>query len=253
MSSSSFNTDDQKIEQMYESVLDHKEGWAKAKKTHLVCKIEGNDDPIVITNRRTSDENVHAEKILIEKKLRNNNTVNATNGSSDSEPDLSEILQEMSSDEPNKKSKDKKTKGSELLNITVYINNSPCSIKDHDCTGELIRFLDNYRRIKLNLFVTSLYKIRRESCKQEKHYDRLDYEVHLRNFSGLKSLMDHERCEIRAFTKAVWEDLFGIANVSQAVRDQLMGRYGTTTDDNDRSREEEDKRIQRDLDYIYKN
>lgn len=65
--------------------------------------------------------------------------------------------------------------------------------------------------------------------------------------------MHHERCEIRAFTKAVWEDLFGIANVSQAVRDQLMGRYGTTTDDNDRSREEEDKRIQSDLDYIYKN
>lgn len=65
--------------------------------------------------------------------------------------------------------------------------------------------------------------------------------------------MHHERCEIRAFTKAVWEGLFGIANVSQAVRDQLMGRYGTTTVGNDRSREEEDKRIQSDLDYIYKN
>lgn len=183
MSSSSFNTDDQKIEQMSEAVLDHKEGWAKAKKTHLVCKIEGNDDPIVITNRRTSDENVHAEKILIEKKMRNN-TVNATNGSSDSEPDLSEILQEMSSDEPNKKSKDKKTKGSELLNITVYINNSPCSDEDHDCTGKLIRFLDRYRRIKLNLYVTSLYNINRETCRSRNEWHSVNSDVHRENFDG---------------------------------------------------------------------
>lgn len=65
--------------------------------------------------------------------------------------------------------------------------------------------------------------------------------------------MHHKRCEIRAFTKKDWEDLFGIANVSQALSDQLLGRYGTTTAGNDRSREEEDKRMQGDLNYIHAN
>lgn len=244
------NTNDQKIEHMYETVLDHKEGWARAKTTHLVCKIEGDDVPIVKTNLPWSNGDKHAEELLIYD-LESNHTVNATNGSSGSEPDLSEDLKKMPLDESNKKSKDKKTKGTELLNITVYINNSPCSDEDHDCTGKLIRFLDRYRRIKLNLFVTSLYNIRRESCKQEFHYDKVDDGVHLRNYSGLKSLMDHERCEIRAFTKAVWEDLFGIANVSQAVSGQLMDRYVIKhVDARIRSREGEDKLIQSDLNYI---
>lgn len=238
------NTNDQKIEHMYETVLDHEGGWALARTTHLVCKIEGDDVLIVKTNL----PRIHAEKLLIDD-LESNHTVNATNGSSESEPDLSEDLKKMPLDESNKKSKEKKTKGTELLNITVYINNSPCSDEDHDCTGKLIRFLDRYRRIKLNLFVTSLYNIRRESCKQESHYGLVDDGVNLRNYSGLKSLMDHERCEIRAFTKAVWEDLFGIANVSQAVSGQLMDRY-VIKHGNARSREDEDELIQSDLNYI---
>lgn len=249
MSSSSFNTDDQKIEHMFETVLNHKGDWDKAKTTHLVCKIEGDDVPIVKTNIPRSNGNVHAEKLLIDN-LESNDTVNETNGSSDSEPDLSEDLKKMSLDESNKKSKDKKTKGPELLNITVYINNSPCSNEDHDCTGKLIRFLDRYRRIKLKLFVASLYNIRRYSCRNETHYDAVNNGVHMTNYSGLKNLMNHRRCEIRAFTEDDWKDLFGIATVSKKVSGQLMDRYGTITPGNDRSRKKEDKRIQNDLDYI---
>lgn len=243
------NTHDQKIEHMFETVLNHKGDWDKAKKTHLVCKIEGDGVPIVKTNLPMSNGNKHAEELLIDD-LESNHTVNATNGSSDSEPDLSEDLKKMSLDESNKKSKDKKTKGPELLNITVYINNSPCSHKDHDCTGKLIRFLDRYRRIKLKLFVASLYNIRRYSCRNETHYDAVNNGVHMTNYSGLKNLMHHERCKIKAFTKAVWKDLFGIANVSQAVSGQLMGRYVNITPGDDRSREDEDERIQSDLNYI---
>lgn len=243
------NTHDQKIEHMYETVLDHEGDWAKAKTTYLVCKIEGVDAPIVKTNVPRRNGDVHAEKLLIDD-LERNDTVNETNSSSGSEPDLSEDLKKMSLDESNKKSKDKETKGPELLNITVYINNSPCSDEDHNCTDRLIRFLVRHRRIQLNLYVTSLYNIRRETCRNEPHYNAVNNVVHTRNYAGLQRLMHHERCNIRAFTKAVWEDLFGIANVSQAVRGQLMGRYGTITASNDRSREEEDKRIQSDLDYI---
>lgn len=248
MSSSSFNTDDQKIEHMFETVLNHKGDWDKAKSTHLVCKIEGDGVPIVKTNLSKSKGDVHAEELLIYD-LESNDTVNATNGSSDSEPDLSEIRTEMSSDEPNKKSKDKKTKGPELLNITVYINNTPCSDEDHDCTGKLIRFLDRYRRIKLSLYVTSLYNIRRETCRSRNESHSVNRDVHRKNFDGLKNLMHHERCDIRAFTWEVWEHLFVIVNVSQTVRDQLEVRYDIRND-NDRSRKEEDERIDSDLNYI---
>lgn len=152
-----------------------------------------------------------------------------------------------------KKCNDKETSLPKLLNITVYINNSPCSDRYHNCTDKLIKFLDRYRGVKLNLYVTSLYNIRRETCRNERHYNVVDDGVHRTNYAGLKRLMHHERCEIRAFTKKDWKDLFGIANVSQAVSDQLLGRYGTTTAGNDRSREEEDKRIQSDLNYIHSN
>lgn len=245
MSSSSFNTDDQKIEHIYETVLDHAGDWARARTTHLVCKIEGDDVPIVKTNVARKVGNVHAEKLLIDD-LQGNDTVNETNGSSD----LSEVLKKMSLDGSKKKCNDKKTKLPKLLDITVYINNSPCSDPDHNCTDRLITFLDRYRGVKLNLFVTSLYNIRRQTCRDEPHYNAVNNAVHRTNYAGFKNLMHHERCEIRAFTKKDWEDLFGIANVSQAVSDQLLGRYGTTTAGNDRSREKEDKHIQNDLNYI---
>lgn len=239
------NTNDQKIEHIYETVLDHAGDWARARTTHLVCKIEGDDVPIVKTNVARKVGNVHAEKLLIDD-LQGNDTVNETNGSSD----LSEVLKKMSLDGSKKKCNDKKTKLPKLLDITVYINNSPCSDPDHNCTDRLITFLDRYRGVKLNLFVTSLYNIRRQTCRDEPHYNAVNNAVHRTNYAGLKNLMHHERCEIRAFTKKDWEDLFGIANVSQAVSDQLLGRYGTTTAGNDRSREKEDKHIQNDLNYI---
>lgn len=101
MSSSSFNTDDQKIEDMYETVLNHAGDWARARTTHLVCKIEGDDVPIVKTNVARRDGNVHAEKLLIDD-LQGNDTVNETNGSSGADPDLSEDLKKMSLDESKK-------------------------------------------------------------------------------------------------------------------------------------------------------
>lgn len=98
------NTNDQKIEHIYETVLDHAGDWARARTTHLVCKIEGDDVPIVKTNVARKVGNVHAEKLLIDD-LQGNDTVNETNGSSD----LSEVLKKMSLDGSKKKCNDKKT------------------------------------------------------------------------------------------------------------------------------------------------
>lgn len=182
MSSSSFNTDDQKIEHIYETVLDHAGDWARARTTHLVCKIEGDDVPIVKTNVARKVGNVHAEKLLIDD-LQGNDTVNETNGSSD----LSEVLKKMSLDGSKKKCNDKKTKLPKLLDITIYINNSPCSDPDHNCTDRLITFLDRYRGVKLNLFVTSLYNIRRQTCRDEPHYNAVNNAVHRTNYAAVRS------------------------------------------------------------------
>lgn len=100
-----------------------------------------------------------------------------------------------------KKCNYKETNRPYLLNIKVYINNSPCSDEYHNCTDKLIKFLDRYRGVKLNLYVTSLYNIRRETCRNEGHYNRVDDRVHRTNYAGLKNLMHHERCEIRALKK----------------------------------------------------
>lgn len=43
-------SDDEKIIQMYETVLNHSGNWERAKTTHIVCKIAGEDSPIKITN-----------------------------------------------------------------------------------------------------------------------------------------------------------------------------------------------------------
>lgn len=89
-------SDDEKIIQMYETVLNHSGNWERAKTTHIVCKIAGEDSPIKITNDPKGAGNKHAEKKLI-KKLK------------------------------------EKNKG-ERLEITIYINNSPCSDSKHKCT-----------------------------------------------------------------------------------------------------------------------
>lgn len=65
--------------------------------------------------------------------------------------------------------------------------------------------------------------------------------------------MQHERCVIRAFTKDIWKELLDSVNVSQAVRNQLLDAYGTITDGNDRSRDDEDRLIQKDLDHVRDN
>lgn len=62
--------------------------------------------------------------------------------------------------------------------------------------------------------------------------------------------MQLERCEIRAFTKDVWEKLLDIVTVSEECKNEIVNCYGNTLNGNDRSRKIEDARIQKDLDHI---
>lgn len=58
--------------------------------------------------------------------------------------------------------------------------------------------------------------------------------------------MQHERCEIMTFTKDVWKELFRMTTGS----DQLLDDDDKIKVGNERSREDEDNLIQKDLDHI---
>lgn len=133
--------------------------------------------------------------------------------------------------------------------ITKYINNSLRSQSRHNCTGEPIDMLNNNVNVHLRLYVANLYKIRRESCKEEYHNERIGIEKHTANYRGLRNLMHHDCCKIMAFTEDIWEELFKMTTGS----DQLPDDYGKIEDGNDRSRGIEDILIQTDLDHIRDN
>lgn len=218
---------------MYETVLDHKYPngkWTKAMTTYLVWNIDGDKDYKIIKNDRKSNGNKHAEMFFID---------------DISELDLVSKVRKMRVHNSEMR---EGTGGPELLCITVYMNNSPCS----DCTKELITHLDKNKLVRVKFYVTNLYNIHRESCKStaERHLIKVDEDDHKNNSEGLKTLMQHDRCEIKAFTKGVWETLLDIVTVSEECKNELLNCYGNTLNGNDRSREIEDARIKEDLDHF---
>lgn len=222
--------DREKIIHMYETVLNHTyQGKLKkkseannpngfgiwARTTYLVYTID-DDDPIIIKNK----EGYHAEEQLIKELIQQGKVKDA---------DVTDKFKEMV--------------------ITIFINNSPCSQYPHNCAGDLIDMLKNNVNVHLRLYVASLYNIRRESCKEEYHYKRIGIENHKANYRGLRNLMQHDRCEITAFTEDIWKGLFKRTTGS----DQLPDNYDNIKDGNDRSRGREDILVQTDLDHIRDN
>lgn len=57
------------------------------------------------------------------------------------------------------------------------------------------------------------------------------------------------RCRIEAFTKKVWEDLLVLTGMST----QMMFNYNRRKEGYDRSRQNEDRRIKKDLNGIKRN
>lgn len=139
------------------------------------------------------------------------------------------------------------------LKITIYINNSPCA----DCAKSLKKFLEKNENIQMVLYITHLYNIKRRSCilrekngKHEKHTEWVSDEVHDENYEGLRNLimLRGNRCRIEAFTKKVWEDLLNVTGLST----QMMNNYNRRKKGYDRSRQNEDRRIKKDLNGIKK-
>lgn len=106
--------------------------------------------------------------------------------------------------------------------------------------------LDNNVNVHLRLYVASLYNIRRKSCEEEYHNNKININKHRDNYTGLRNLMQHDRCKIKAFNENVWKELFRMTTGS----DQLPGNYDEITEGNERSREDEDECIKKDLKHI---
>lgn len=221
--------------------------WRKAKTTHLVCKI-GADDPILISNTYGSAKGNHAEEKMIQELIKKSKVKDSTKSTNSSGPesDIIDKLNKMAIEEPKKESKTEETKS---LTITIFINNSPCSQFPHNCTGELIKMLDNNDQVNLILYVANLYNICRESCKVEYHNGFIGQKNHTDNYTGLRNLMLHKRCTIKAFNKDVWKKLFEM----MTKLDEPLDDYGNIKEGDERSRKDEDERIQTDLDHIRNN
>lgn len=192
---------------MYETVLDHRYGWSKARTTHLICRINLTDSKSklkILQNKKCK----HAEELLID------------------------YLNTMSQS---------------LTRITIYLNNSPCSNKGHDCARAIINFLNKNTHVIIILYVANLYNIRRASCKSEEHYTFVDEADHEANFTGLKNLMEHNRCVVSAFSFPVWSELLNTEHVSELFKLRLLSRYAVISAFQDRSRQDEDVRIRSDL------
>lgn len=197
------------IKQMYDTVLNHENGWSNAKTTILICQTNLEANPIILQNDPYSQGNKHAEELLIAK------------------------LNFM----------DK----SLLTTITIYINNSPCSSMGHNCIRQLIKFLNENQNIIFILYVTNLYNIRRWSCFHELHYRFVSETDHEVNFLGLKNLMNHGQCVVSAFSFAAWSELLNIVSVSDRFKSALLTGYNTKLCWNDRERATEDSDIRDEL------
>lgn len=190
-----FNTDDEEeIIKMYQTVLHHITGWTCAKTTYLFYKIHGENTLVKKTNIPMSQGNKHAEKLMIE-----------------------DFRQKIC----------KNKIFFSLRHITVYLNNSPCSSITHNCTNNLRNFLKDYEDVKLKIYVTSLYNIRRKSCDKEKnkHNRFIDVEDHFANSTGLWNLMQHDRCEVKAYSKEIWEKLLKELKLSNSDEHDLLKTY----------------------------
>lgn len=133
--------------------------------------------------------------------------------------------------------------------IYIYINNSPCA----ECATSLKQFMVDNQNSKMVLYIAHLYNIRRESCKRrdESHVTCIQKTIHENNYLGLRNLMSigGHRCRIEAFNKKVWEDLLALTGIST----QMMDNYNRRKNGYDRSRQNEDKRIKKDLNGIKRN
>lgn len=157
------------------------------KQTCLVCNIKAGENTFKLAKSDQGDK--HAEELLLEE------------------------LKELGI-------KDQK------LMITIFMNDTPCSLPSHTCTDKLIQYLGS-EDVELTLYVTSLCKDKAETCTkkdrttgQQIHSDcsKKDESYHK---DGLARLMRH--CKVIGPSREAWVELFSIMNLSG--NDQIIKEF----------------------------
>lgn len=142
----------------------------------------------------------------------------------------------------------------ETLTITIFMNDTPCSLGEHDCAGKFVQYLQNAKaEVKLTVCVTSLCEAKEETCtkidkttKQKIHSDcsKKDKSAHE---VGLAKLL--QLCKVIGPSKEAWEELFSIMNMPE--NDQTIKDFWETYELKDEgSRKLKNRRIRSYLKWI---
>lgn len=88
--------------------------------------------------------------------------------------------------------------------------------------------------------------------RMKKHIDYIEGKVHEDQYLELRNLMSlgGNRCRIESFTKEVWVALLAVMDMSEKSRTQFIQSYALKLENDDRSRQSEDRRIRKDLNHI---
>lgn len=130
------------------------------------------------------------------------------------------------------------------LTITIFMNDTPCSLAGHDCAGKFVQYLKT-AKVDLTLCITSLCGAKEETCTKI-HSDcrKEDESAHK---EGLKRLKEH--CKVIGPSREDWENLFDIMNMSE--NDQIIKEFWKPNEStHDGSREIKNARIRRYLDTL---
>lgn len=105
----------------------------------------------------------------------------------------------------------------ESLTITIFMNDTPCSLAGHDCAGKFVQYLKT-AKVDLTLYVTSLCESKKETCTKRDikgdiiHPDcsKKDEPAHKKGLAGLK-----QHCTVKSPNRDAWQELFSIMDLSE--------------------------------------
>lgn len=102
--------------------------------------------------------------------------------------------------------------------ITIFMNDTPCSLPGHNCADKLIQFIKD-KNVNLTLYIKSLSESKEETCtkkenttKQKNHPDcsTKDETPHKARLARLK-----RHCTVKGPSMDAWEALSDIMKMSR--------------------------------------
>lgn len=131
----------------------------------------------------------------------------------------------------------------ETLTITIFMNDTPCSLDRHMCAKNFIQYIKTKKKVDLTLYVTNLSENRSEICFMEDRDSHSDCEIQdeTAHKDGLKELMKY--CTVECPSEKAWNELFEIMNVCE--KEEAIKKFWEDYEKKiyDKTRKYEDERI----------